>query len=218
MQAANSQAPRRIERRPDGRIAYVVGSTGSGKTTWTRQQVRGARRLLVWDGKEEWGARDRCRVIESPRELRAAVLDPNAGRLSYRVPVSRENFEIFCRLAWVWLRYAVGVLVVEELADVTTASKAPLAWGEIVRKSRGYGAEVYALTQRPQEVDKTVQGNAALYHCGMMADGMDAAYVARRLLACDPALVEALKPMQWIERDIRTRQIRTGVTAHRLRK
>ena len=208
----------RPERRPDGRIVYVVGFTGSGKTTWTRQQVRGARRLLIWDGKEEWGERDRCRVVTSAVELRAAVMNPKAGRISYRVPVSRETFDVFCRLAWVWIRYGVGTLVIEELADVTTAGKAPVAWGEIVRKSRGYGAEVYALTQRPQEVDKTVQGNASLYHCGMMADAVDAAYVARRLLNCDPALVAAMPPMHWIERDVRTRELRQGITAHKLRK
>lgn len=217
-----SQPPRaepatRSERRPDGRLAYVVGFTGSGKTTWVRQQVRGARRLLVWDGKEEWGERDRCKVIASPAELRAVVLK-GAGRYAYRVPVTRENFETFCRLAWVWARSAVGVLVIEELSDVTTPGKAPIAWGEIVRKSRGYGTEIYTLTQRPQEVDKTAQGNAALFHVGMMPDEMDRAYVARRLLGCDVRLMAALKPLHWIERDTRTQAITQGIVRHSSRK
>lgn len=213
-----STPAQRTERRPDGRLCYVVGFTGSGKTTWVRGAVRGERRVLIWDGKEEWGERDRCKVVTSPQDLRALVL-PGAApvRVSYRVPVTRENFEVFCRLAWVWCRSAVGTLVIEELSDVTTPGKAPVAWGEIVRKSRAYGTCIYTLTQRPQEVDKTAQGNAALFHVGMMPDEQDRLYVARRLLGVDVRLMAALKPMHWIARDTRTQQISTGITRH-LRK
>jgi hypothetical protein len=63
---------------------------------------------------------------------------------------------------------------------------------------------VYALTQRPQEVDKTVQGNAAVYHCGMMADSHDARYVARRLVCVPEGQVLALQPFQYIQRNVRT--------------
>jgi len=150
--------------------------------------------------------------------MRALVLGSAPARVSYRVPVSRKNFETFCRLAWIWIRSGVGTVVIEELADVTTPAKAPVAWGEIVRKSRGYGATVYALTQRPQEVDKTVQGNAALVHCGMLPDEQDQRYAARRLLSVEPARVAALRPMQWIERDARAHTVRTGVTRHTSRK
>ena len=212
-----SQTPApRIERRPDGRVIYVVGFTGSGKTTWVRNEVRRARRLLVWDGKEEWGERDRCRVVTSPHELRALVLHRGPMRIAYRVPVTRANFDVFCRLAWVWCRFDVGTLVVEELADVTTPAKAPIAWGEIVRKSRGTGAMVYALTQRPQEVDKTAQGNAAVFHVGMMPDEQDQKYVAKRLLGVPVEQVARLAPMEYIERDVRAQTIRFGRV--RLRK
>lgn len=208
--------PHRSERRPDGRLVYVVGFTGSGKTTWVRQEVRADRRLLVWDGKEEWGERDRCRVVTSPHELRELVLARKASRISYRVPITRANFEVFCKLAWVWCRFDIGALIVEELSDVTTPGKAPVAWGEIIRKSRAYGTEIYTLTQRPQEVDKTAQGNAAVFHVGMMPDEVDQNYVARRLLGVPVAMVAALKPLHYIERDTRTHVVRSGVV--KLRK
>jgi hypothetical protein len=207
------------QRRPDGRIVYVVGFTGSGKTTWVRQQVRHAPRLLVWDGKGEWGEAWGCRVVTHPHALLPHVLSyAPPARISYRVPVSREAFAVFCKLAWVYCRSHGGVLVVEELADVTTSSKAPIEWGEIVRKSRGAGSMVYALTQRPQEVDKTVQGNASVFHVGMMADAIDGNYVARRLLACDPADVAALRPLEFIERDVRSRLTTRGKVSLRQRK
>jgi hypothetical protein len=109
-------------------------------------------------------------------------------------------FDAFCRLAWVWVRVAPGVLVIEELADVTSPGKAPPAWGEIVRKGLRYGPHIYALTQRPAESDKTVIGNASVIHCHRMARSMDRAYMARELDIAQDQL-DALKPLDFIERD-----------------
>jgi hypothetical protein len=195
-------------KRPDGRITYVVGYSGSGKTTVLRELTRASRRLLVWDGKGEWGTAWGCRVVTHPQEL-VKLIAPGAppARVSYRVPVSRESFEQFARLAWLYCQAHGGDLLIEELADVTTSSKAPLSWGEICRKSRGFGSNVYAVTQRPQEVDKTVQGNASVTIVGLMPDFLDARYCALRLVSCKPEQVAALKPYQFIQRDARAGQV-----------
>lgn len=204
-----------IQQRPDGILTYVTGSMGSGKTSWVKSKVRGAARLLCWDGKGiDWGARDGCTVIDLA-ELRRIVTDGRVNgrmRLSVRVPVNRANFVLFCKLAWVWGRLRPGVIVVDEIADVTTPAKAPDEWGEIARKARAFGTSVYVTTQRPQECDKTAQGNAMLFHCGLMADADDQAYVARRLLGgmVTPAEVGALGPLEYIERDVRTRTVARG--------
>lgn len=214
-EATTPQQPR-TERREDGALIYVTGSMGSGKTSWVKQQVRRASRLLVWDGKGiDWGERERCTVITTAPELRRIATSAHRGRYSYRVPVSRANFETFCRLAWVWGRLAPGVIIVDEIADVTSPGKAPQAWGEIARKVRAFGTSVYVTTQRPQECDKTAQGNATIYHCGRMSDADDQRYVARRLLGgVDVRLVSSLLPLQWIERDVRTLTITTGTLRH----
>lgn len=206
----------RTERREDGALIYVTGSMGSGKTTWVRQQVKAAPRLLVWDGKGiDWGARERCAVVESAQELRGHATSATRGRYSFRVPVSRANFDVFCRLAWIWGRLAPGVIIIDEIADVTSPGKAPQAWGEIARKVRAFGTSVYVTTQRPQECDKTAQGNATIFHCGRMSDADDQKYVARRLLGgVDVKQVAGLLPLQWIERDVRTLAITTGTLRH----
>jgi hypothetical protein len=203
-----------LQRRTDGTLHYVTGSMGSGKTTHVKQRVRKARRVLAWDGKGiDWGERDGFRVVTSFAELRAALF-VKAGRISVRVPVTKENFEIFCRLAWVWGRYLPGVIIVDEIADVTNVGKAPPAWGEIARKIRAFGTDVYVTTQRPQECDKTAQGNAMVFHCGLMADCHDQVYVGRRLLGgIDPREVAALAPYEYIERDVRTRTLSRGKTS-----
>lgn len=207
-----------LQTRPDGLLHYVTGSMGSGKTTWCKVQLQRARRLLAWDGKGiDWGPRDGCRVIDLA-ELQRIVADRRMCRaklrLSVRVEVTRKNFERFCTLAWIWGRIEPGALMVDEIADVTTAAKAPSAWGEIARKGRAFGLNTYVTTQRPQECDKTAQGNAMVFHCGLMADAEDQAYVARRLLGgmVSAADVAALGPLEYIERDVRTRTIKRGKT------
>lgn len=186
---------------------------GAGKTTHVKAKVRKSRRLLVWDGKGiDWGARDGCTIVTSLAELKRIAVTKGPGRYSVRLAVNRANFAAFCRLAWVWGRIKPGDIVVDEIADVTTPAKAPDDWGAIARKVRAFGTNVYVTTQRPQECDKTAQGNAMLFHCGLMSDADDQAYVAKRLLGgmVPLAQVAALGPLEYFERDVRTRTIKRG--------
>ena len=185
-------------KRPDGRLVVVCGASRSGKTLWTSQQVRSARRMLVWDSVGEWADRYGCERVPTLADLAERVKAGGSGRLAFYG--SPPQFDQFCRLAWVWLRMARGVLVVEELADVTHPGKAPLAWGEIVRKGLRYGVEVFALTQRPSESDKSSIGNATVIHSHRMARDADRRYIAAEL-GVPVAEVEALQPLHWIERD-----------------
>lgn len=212
------QKARRTERRPDGRVILVAGASGSGKTAWVNQQTADARRVLVWDSLGQWSREFKCKPLTRPADLLRVLALPE-GRFAYHVPIDSQGkaFALFCRAAWLWMKYARGVLIVEELADVTQPGKAPAAWGEIVRKSRHYGADVFALTQRPAESDKTVVGNAALIHCGLMAFPRDRKYMAE-CLDVDLRMVEALGQLQWIERNMRTRQLQAGILSFGLRK
>lgn len=193
--------PASIVARPDGRLIAVAGASRSGKTVWTSQQLAAAARLLVWDFKNEWHLKYRCRRVRSLREL-AQLVKSHAppARLAFSMPgMNAAAFDLFCRLAFVWLRQAEGDLVVEETASVTSPGKAPDAWGDIIRMGLGYGCNIYAITQRPAESDKTALGNASIVHCHRMASAADRKYMAQ-LLDVDVEQVQALKPLQWIER------------------
>jgi hypothetical protein len=211
----------------DGEAKLVVGSRGSGKTAWALQSVpTGANtRLLVWDTVGEWSRLGRCQPVATLAELgRLVIADakrPGRFKVGYTGPivmyvpkgksvVTVPLFPLFCRLAWVWMRVKPGTLVVEELADVTNPGKAPADWGEIVRKGRHTGSNIIALTQRPTESDTTIAGNADLIHCGRLTRPGD-----RRLMAeyldCPVEQVTALQSLHWIERDMRTCRLTTGV-------
>lgn len=191
----------------------VAGSAGSGKTSWTMQQLERCERLLVWDSAGEW-SRHGCLPVVTLAELgervRSDVRREMVWRAAYSGPTSRAHFHTWCSLAWVWLRaHPRGVLVVEELADVTAPGKAPPAWGEIVRKHRHTQGAVYALTQRPAESDKTILGNATVIHCGRLNMARDRAYMAA-VLDVPEEHVTALEDLQFIERNMRTRLLTVG--------
>lgn len=196
-----SRFPLSLVSRPNGELVVVTGASRSGKTTWVVHQVRAARRVLVWDGAGDWRGHG-CEPIRSALELRERVRrPPRLERLAFIPPtITPAHFDIFCRLAWIWIRAARGVLIVEELADVTHPGKAPVAWGEIVRKGLRYGSSIYAISQRPSESDKTALGNASRVHCHRMQRAADCAYIAAELRV-PVEEVDRLRPFEWIERD-----------------
>lgn len=201
-----------LERRQDGRLVVVTGASRSGKTLWTRRRVERAPRLLVWDSVGEWSDIGNCERITDSRELVRRCSPPaRSERLAFVAPITAGSFDLFCRLAWVWVRVAPGVLVIEELADVTSPGKAPAAWGELVRKGLRYGVHIYALTQRPAESDKTVMGNATAVHCHRMARAADRAYMAREM-DIEQQQLDALKPLEYIEKEASGKLSRGRVT------
>jgi hypothetical protein len=180
------------------------------------QQIAPAAELLVWDSVGEWTRANRCVGLRSLADVHHWVLEGvvhgyhRAAAAGYFGPGSRAHFETFCRLAWVWMRAGRGrVLVIEELADVTSPGKAPAAWGEIVRKGRHAGGRVYALTQRPAESDKTIAGNADVIHAGRQSFPRDRKSMADYLDVPESDVI-ALGSLDWLERDMRTRELTRG--------
>jgi hypothetical protein len=170
--------------------------------------------MLVWDAKPEWHTRFGLVVVRSLAELHAHViasLDGRPSRISYQGPMTREHFAVFCRLAWVWIKAKKKRwLIVEELADVTNPGKAPQFWGEILRKGRDpWHANVIGLTQRASESDSTIAGNCSLIHAGFQSFPRDRKTISEYL---DVPLQEVrdLGELDWIERDMRTRELRRG--------
>lgn len=165
----------------DGRIIVVVGSTGSGKSQWVRQQIKNAGRLWVWDVKPEYYQLPGFAVVRDPIVLLQAAQLKKNQRIAYVMRPTVEHFEWWSRCAYVAARIKPIVIVAEETADVTSPGKASEHWGQLVRKVRNTGSDLYAITQRPAESDKTAFGNASLFHVGRSSREKDRAYMAAEM-------------------------------------
>jgi len=173
-------------KRKDGTMGLFIGITRSGKSTPIKAMIknpRQAKRVLVWDAKNEYGASLNLIVVKTLPDLLETLKNAKGdGRYAY-VPTgfSKAEFDAFCRLAHTWNRQKPAIIVIEELAAVTNTGKASGYWGVLVNQSLGLGATLFATVQRGQEVDKSVMNAASyLYVCQHNTDD-DAKYMAKKL-------------------------------------
>lgn len=196
----------------DGALTVAVGASRSGKTAWVKQQLLKERRALVWDVEGQYVQAGFLKVTTAAG-LVAAIQQPGPVKIAY-VPRAINQFEFFCRCAWVFARQPGHKAVcVEELADVTTPAKAPDSWGILVRRGLKYDCDIYAITQRPAESDKTIMGNASVIHCCRLQRPKDRQYMAEEMdlpqkeidtLTANPES----GVYEYLERDMRTRAMK----------
>ena len=98
-----------------------------------------------------------------------------------------------------WSQYAPVTAIAEELADVVHAGKAPTGWGELVRGGLAYGNKIIGITQRPQETDKTIFGNATELRIFRTNTIDDAKYISSKTGIPHEA-ISALKQLEYIEK------------------
>lgn len=195
----------------DGRLYVIAGASRSGKTAWTRKQVAKARRVMVWDPEAQW-----CELpgyIKATTRAQLLDLAQRAGPLRVAYVAGGklgEEFDHFAGCAYYAGRYLGGLEVVaEELADVTTPSKAPGNWGILLRRGLKRGITIRAISQRWSEADKTAVGNASDFVIFRQSSGDDVAYLARKT-RIDADRLGGLKPLEWVQLDALTGEVSAG--------
>lgn len=183
----------------DGRLFVIAGASRSGKTAWTVRQVKGARRVMVYDPEAQWSELRGFRKVTSRAELTKWAQQAGPMRVAFVPGVDlKGDFDFWCDAVLFAGRFRGPVAAVaEELADVTTPSKAPGAWGILLRRGLKRGITIFAISQRWAEADKTAIGNASAYVCFAMR-GDDVAYMARKTRIPEAELA-ALQALEWIE-------------------
>lgn len=192
------------------RIVAAMGATGTGKSHWVFQQIGKRRRIVVWSPKEAIdnyvGRLHAQRVTSGEEMLRAlmAAKESGAVRLVYVPPTNRKAAEkafcMFCRLAMAAENCTV---LAEELHTVTRPTWAPDGWSNLIMMGRGYGMEVYGISQRPASVDKDFFSNCNTVHAGRVNYEDDAKVLAKSLMV-DPAELLNLADFDYIERSAPT--------------
>ncbi len=169
-------------------IVAVSGTSGSGKSIFLKSRIGNEPRLVIFDRKDEWSRVDGIPPIArvtDPYELIHSMREAGRGgnlRVAFR-PIGDEKqqgeqLDLFCRGL---LNFGYAAVVIEELSGVTTPSKAPYGWGEVLRTGRALGLKVYGVSQRPSESDKTIMGNRSELHVCPMERDQDMVYMAKEL-------------------------------------
>lgn len=194
----------------------VFGATGTGKTAWIRQQLRAIkpRRLMVWDPKHDHTLADLGTPYTSwPDFVKACTGKAFQARyLMSHDHDPHEQFAAFCALAW---REGNVVLFVDELAEVTQASRAPGAWRKIVNVGRSYdngkkSISIIGASQTPTEVDKSFIGNCDLIHTGRLGNASAAKLFAQQW-GISAAEISGLAPLHWLEKRDTSAEVTRGV-------
>lgn len=164
----------------EGRIIQVSGSSGSGKTAWTLQYIKKMPRLLAWDPEGEFASQPDIQGI-GYKELAALAATGKPGRFAFVPPKGSPDFAFWARCAWLYAQTPGDkTIIADETSDVSHSGKAVGAWGMLIRRGRKYGATLVGITQRPQETDKTLFGNASLIHLCAQWEANDRKYIAER--------------------------------------
>ena len=189
----------------------VTGTTRSGKTSDVLQRTANDARLLVFDySGRDWPAAN-CERVEGMAMLcdRIMLAADGPARISYRGHLDNKHFSTWASIALAWSQFAPLTVVAEELADVVHPGKAPGGWGELVRGGLAYGVTIYGITQRPQETDKSIFGNATTVRVFRTGHIDDAQYISRRT-GIDAERINALNKLEYLEKDTDSGDITRG--------
>lgn len=183
----------------DGRIVIISGKSRSGKTVYVARRTKSDRRIFAWDPEDQWSKERGYQRVTTRAELARMADKSGQMKIAYVASAGlKEEFEFFCKCAFHWGRFhGGGVVIAEELADVTTTAKAPDGWGILIRRGLKRGITMYCISQRWAEADKTAFGNASEYVCFMSASADDVAYLCRKTRIPGEEL-DGLLPLQYI--------------------
>lgn len=196
-------------------LNVFVGASGSGKSHAIKQALTESRpvRLLICDPDGEYDKHGaRARTLAQVVALTAAPNFAITFTPSDDSKIGTDQFAFLCTLAWNIANDQGRPLTftVDELAEYVTASQAPMSWRRLVKRGRKYGVTVYAGSQRPAEIDKTIWSNASMIRAGRLNNPPDQMTVARALNVKVEDLTK-LTGHAWISLDRNTGKHRRGV-------
>jgi hypothetical protein len=196
----------------DGRLVVVSGASRSGKTWFVTKKIERKKRVLVYDAEDQFSQLKGFVRVTSQKQLLKLVSSAGAKKIAF-VPSGdvKKAFDFWAGCAFHWVRYyGAADIVAEELADVSSPAKAPPAWGVLIRRGLKRGANIYAISQRWAEADKTAVGNASDFVV-FRSNGVDVEYIARRANIAVNDVV-GLRPLQYIKKDCLTGKIAAVAT------
>ncbi|MEQ8585932.1 MAG: DUF87 domain-containing protein [Thalassobaculaceae bacterium] len=152
------------------RITTVYGSTGSGKSTFTKRALQGARRVIVFDTQDEYEAQGFVRCTSMAEVFEGAMADDWRGyRIAYAPDGEADMVAELHHLARglrASQKAAGGMpatLVIEEANRGYPNQQMPAdrrGVQALVLQGRHENINILAVSQRPSNVNPDLRGNA----------------------------------------------------------
>lgn len=195
-----------------GRIG-VFGASGSGKSAYTKERLRGANRVVVFDPLDEYTELPGFRSVESINDV---IRDMKARWKTFRVayvPPSGDEMRALNTLSDLLLKVqrpfreggAGGpvTFVVEEMNlgfPVNIGSHKVKRFAEICSRGRHFGIEVIGVSQRLAEVDTRFRGNCTETVIFNQVGTRDR-QAAAAILGCSAQKVGGLPKLHYVTRN-----------------
>lgn len=200
----------------DGRLIVIAGASRCGKTAYTKQGVEAVLpglggRAWAWDPEDQWAQLPGWRRVTSRKELLELASRPGPMKIAFVAGGDlRAAFDFWCGCVMYASRYVAPMAAIaEELADVTSPSKAPGNWGILIRRVLKRGTWVFAISQRWAEADKTALGNSSEFVIFRQNTGDDAYYMSRKTRVPIEE-IDALPPLEYVRYNTRTFEMERG--------
>lgn len=199
----------------EAQFVAILGATGCGKSTELKKRLgKGRRRTIIWSPKEPldnyaafYPGTSVCSTVSEVLQIVSDAKKTGCFHVVFIPTLNQKKdtamFDVVCKIA-----LAAGriVLVVEELHTVTQASFAPDGWRKLCFMGRGFGVEVFGLSQRPASVDKSFMGSLSFIHAGRMPHPPDQKAVAE-IMGIDRSEISAISGYGAIQKDMFTGKI-----------
>jgi len=193
-----------------GRVG-VWGRSGSGKSSYIKQRIAKARRVVIFDPLDEYEAEGFKAVRGNLDAVRVAMRDNWRGfRIAYVPPTGREpralsalgNLLIAAQEPARKKGGGPGITLVVEEMNLSFpvhggATKAP-GFAHICSRGRHYGIEVIGASQRIAEVSTRFRGNCT-ETVVLAQKGPRDLEAAAAELGCDKARVSALANLDYLQ-------------------
>lgn len=149
----------RIKVRQNDRV-FIVGKTGSGKTTLVTILLVQVKFPVILDPKHQFSFRDVIKNFRSENEFITSDLK-EAIRIDYDIPIiyrpSITECKAGCPTFWEWILYRENCIVyVDEVIAVSPSVNMPYGYARAVQMGRGKNIGVWSATQRPARIPQNL--------------------------------------------------------------
>lgn len=195
----------------DGKLIVIGGASRSGKTAYVKQVVAGHERIIAWDVEDQWSQLPGFVRVTRRKDFLALIQRAGALRVAYVAGGNlSDEFDFWAGCVQYAGRYVSGVTcIAEELADVTTPSKAPGNWGVLLRRGLKRGITIFAISQRWSEADKTSVGNASEFVLFRQSSADDVRYLSKKTRVPEAEL-DGLESLEFVRYEAETKNITRG--------